>query len=242
MLLNCAPSGAISMKSILQFIAISAFLALSPPALAASPIDDGIDAFTNGDYATAMLKLRPKAAEGQAIAQNYVGVMYALGRGIQQDKEEAAKWYRLAADQGHSEAQFNLGATYETGQGVEQNFATAMKWYRLAADRGYPGGQSGVAGLYFAGKGVPQDFGEARKWFQLAADQGLFSAEAYLGIMYADGLGMPKNPEHAFMWFNLAAAQGDQNAARRRDEMAAKMEPTQLTEGRRLLQAWKPAQ
>ena len=36
-------------------------------------------------------------------------VAYSKGEGVTQNKEEAVKWYNIAAQQGHAKAQYNLG-------------------------------------------------------------------------------------------------------------------------------------
>jgi uncharacterized protein len=66
----------------------------------AGSLEDAIAAHDRGDYATAMRLLRPLAELGNAHAQNELGVMYAEGRGVQQDYAEAVKWYRKSAEQG----------------------------------------------------------------------------------------------------------------------------------------------
>jgi len=53
--------------------------------------------------------LRAKAEQGDASAQNSLGIRYDTGEGVPQDYAEAVKWYRLAAEQGYAAAQFNLG-------------------------------------------------------------------------------------------------------------------------------------
>jgi hypothetical protein len=61
---------------------------------------------------------RKAANQGDAAAQNNLGVMYENGRGgLAKDEVEAVRWYRKAADQGYSEAQVNLGRMYENGRG-----------------------------------------------------------------------------------------------------------------------------
>ena len=52
-----------------------------------------------------------------------------------QNKEEAAKWYRKAADQGDADAQCNLGYCYKTGDGVTKDPVRAVELYRKAADQ-----------------------------------------------------------------------------------------------------------
>jgi len=45
--------------------------------------------------------------------------MYDNGRGVAEDKSEAARWYRAAAKQGDVDAQFSLGFMYDSGEGVD---------------------------------------------------------------------------------------------------------------------------
>ncbi len=72
-----------------------------------------------------------------ASAQFYEGDRYA--KGIQKSYQQAANWYRRAADQGHREAQTSLGNLYASGKGVPQDFIEAHKWYNLAAASGHNG-------------------------------------------------------------------------------------------------------
>ena len=46
-------------------------------------------------------EIRLQAEQGNAGAQNNLGVMYALGQGVLKDEAEAVRWFRLSADQGH---------------------------------------------------------------------------------------------------------------------------------------------
>ena len=63
--------------------------------------------------------------------------MYDKGEGVEQDHEEAVKWYRKAADQGDADAQFNLGVMYYNGEGVPEDDKEAVKWWRKAAEQGH---------------------------------------------------------------------------------------------------------
>ena len=51
---------------------------------------------------------RLAVAQGYALAQFGMGVMYAYGQGVAQDDAEAVRWYRLAAAQGYALAQDEL--------------------------------------------------------------------------------------------------------------------------------------
>ena len=80
-------------------------------------------------------KVRASAEQGDASAQNRLGIMYADGLGVPQDDAEAARLYRLAAEQGNAPAQYNLGVMYDAGRGVPQDDVQAHMWLNLAASR-----------------------------------------------------------------------------------------------------------
>jgi len=96
----------------------------------------GLDAYNQGDYATALKEWRPLAEQSDGDAQFWLGVMYDNGRGVPQDYVQAADWYWKAAEHGHAAAQYNLGATYANGEGVPQDYTQAHMWWNLAAAQG----------------------------------------------------------------------------------------------------------
>lgn len=78
----------------------------------------GRDAFSAGDYSAAFQNFMPLADQGMAEAQTYVGYMYANGKGLDQNDEEAVKWYQKAANQGDQTAKDNLQFMYDEGRGL----------------------------------------------------------------------------------------------------------------------------
>jgi len=68
--------------------------------------------------------------------------MYKNGKGVQQNDQEAVKWYRLAAKLGDADAQNNLGNMYAEGRGAEQNSVRAYMWYFIASMNGNADGKS----------------------------------------------------------------------------------------------------
>ena len=160
-----------------------------------------------------------KAEKGDAKAQNLLGLMYSLGKGVQQDKVEAAKWYQKAAEQGLAEAQNNLGDMYYYGRGVQKDYTEAAKWFRKAADQGNPYAQYSLGWMYLKGEGVPEDDAEAVKWFRKAADQGYAEAQYMLGQMYWNSQGVPRDDLVALQWTQNAAEQGHAKARAILDRM-----------------------
>lgn len=57
------------------------------------------------------------AKAGYDPAQEVVGMMYAVGKGVEQDLKEAAKWFLTAAEAGNLRAAANLGAVSRSLRG-----------------------------------------------------------------------------------------------------------------------------
>jgi hypothetical protein len=102
-------------------------------------------------------QLIEKANQGDLAAQTDLGVRYSRGEGVAKDYQEAARWYRLAAEQGHALAQLMIGQMYYEGKGLPQDFAEALKWFRKAADKEWAIFQHNIAVMYAKGQGVSQD-------------------------------------------------------------------------------------
>jgi uncharacterized protein len=58
---------------------------------------------------------RKAAEQGNANAQNKLGLMYAFGIGTPKDGAQSLFWYRKAAEQGDASAQFAIGLMYYDG-------------------------------------------------------------------------------------------------------------------------------
>jgi TPR repeat protein len=114
-------------------------------------------------------ELKKQAAAGDAKAQYSLGVAYANGYGVSEDKSEAMRWWRKAADQGYIKAEFRLGVAYDLSDGVPRDEAESVRWYRKAADQGDAEAQFNLGAAYRDGAGVPKDNAEAYFWLSLAA-------------------------------------------------------------------------
>lgn len=119
-----------------------------------------------------MMKCCKAAERGDANAQYRLGSCYSNGDGVETNKVEAVRWYRMAAEQGIAGAQGSLGMCYANGDGVETNKAEAVKWFRKAAEQGEAHAQFMLGMCYFNGVGITQDKTETVKWLQKAAKHG----------------------------------------------------------------------
>ncbi len=112
------------------------------------------------------------AAQNSPSAQNDLGVLYQLGRGVEQNDAAALKWYRKSAERNFPLAQSNLGWMLEQGRGVDKDPVSALFWYKLAAQGGDPNGQYNLALMYEQGLGTARDRTLALEWFEKVAQQG----------------------------------------------------------------------
>ena len=96
---------------------------------------DGVFAYNRGDYEQAYNTMRSLAETADdGLAQYYVAMMYLQGQGVGQSYEEAANWFRKAAEQGIKQAQYRLAELYMSGRGVPRDYEYAYAWYRTGAE------------------------------------------------------------------------------------------------------------
>jgi localization factor PodJL len=182
--------------------------------------------------------LRSAAAAGNPAAEYEIGVRFIEGRGVPQNSEEAAHWLARAADRGLAPAQYRLGSLYEKGQGVKKDLMEARRLYLAAAQQGNAKAMHNLAVLYAVGLEGSPDYKTASEWFQKAAEHGVADSQYNLGILYARGVGVEPNLAESYKWFALAAQQGDKDAAKKRDEVAARLDPQALVAARLAVQTW----
>ena len=188
--------------------------------------------------ASAAYWYRKFAELGRRDAQFTLAVRYELGQDIPQDALRATYWYRKAAQRGSALAQFNLGLKYAIGDGVPLDQSMALFWYQRAADQGHLESQFLVGVAYARGDGVPPAATQAVRWWREAAQGDYAPAQYHLGLMYAQGKGVPKDWPQAYLWFSLAAVQGHDDARRSRDEVGARIGPTEMARVQRLARRW----
>ena len=208
----------VPMRALSVLTILAVFVFLSVYAAASSPIKVSSEE---------LQMLRTWAAQGNALAQNNLGLLYDIGNGVPQDYAIARQWYEQAAAQNHAGAQVNLGLLYANGHGVPQDYAKARGWYEKAAAQGRANASYILAEMYAHGQGVPHDSAkarqwyekaaaqgsvEARGWFEKAAAQGNANAQFFLGSLYEKGDGVSQNYAEATKWYEQAAAQRDADA------------------------------
>lgn len=195
---------------------ISAMLSLSTVLLGSDPKE--------------AMQLVLRAAElGSAEAQWRGGQVYS-GRifvpllGIDQDRELALRWFKLASDQGHHRAEEAL-ADLHTDTNDPSYYAEAIELYRRAAEFGGSAWPALRLGMTHAiGEGVEESDTAAREWFsklgvEVDLDPDFFSdldlevlggLQAYYGLDFASGEAEPEpDPDLAIESFKRALEPGE---------------------------------
>ena len=114
------------MIRLLTLVLLAATVLGAAPARA--DLQDGINAYMDGDYAAALENLTPEAEADDVIAQYFLGEMYLHGKGVDQDFAQAAGWYERAAINGHPDAQAAIGSLEMLGLGVARHPTSGYFW------------------------------------------------------------------------------------------------------------------
>jgi localization factor PodJL len=173
-------------------------------------------------------RLRSAAVAGDGAAAYEVAVRFADGRGVPVNLEDAAQWFERAAGKGLAPAQFRYASLLEKGQGVKKDLVQARRLYLAAAGKGNGKAMHNLAVLYAEGIEGKPDYATAAQWFRKASQLGIADSQYNLGVLCARGLGTEKSTTESYKWFALAAAQGDKESAKKRDEVASRLEADEL--------------
>lgn len=152
--------------------------------------------------------LRENFADDTPENQNFLGMIL-----LEREPQEAAEWFRKAAEQGNADAQYNLGMAYYKGDGVDRDRQAALMWFKKAADAGVALAQYNFGAMCIKGKEEDANELLGVKYIRKAAEQGNVMAENFLGFLSFKGSeSVPKDYEVALHWWTIAAEQGDPEA------------------------------
>ena len=86
------------------------------------------------DLAAAFQTTLKAAEQGDTKAQAAAAMLYANGKGVQQNYAEAGKWWIKAAEGGDLAAARHAWNLYRNGEGVERNAAIANQWAKAIGE------------------------------------------------------------------------------------------------------------
>jgi uncharacterized protein len=166
----------------------------------------------DGHRAEGVRLLRASAIQNNINAMDLLGALYATGREVPQDIDEARKWFSNAAARGSRFAQREI-SFLSARPGVERGlasfrlgaYASAVSELKPLAELGDPRAQYAMGAIYGNGDGleIKEDEKLARKWLELAAAQKNADAQYQLAFYFE------KDPLEKLSLYRLSAAQGN---------------------------------
>ena len=115
------------------------FIIFFIPSIVFAESENARDLMEEGKFKEAMEELLPAARSGNADAEELIGIMYAMGLGVERDDVRAFEWYLRSSMKGHPGAQSGVGWYYEIGRGLPApDLVRAYTWYVLSAIGGDP--------------------------------------------------------------------------------------------------------
>ena len=149
------------------------------------------------------------ATKGNAEAQYKLAECYDDGLGgLEQNQDEAFRWYEKSASQGYPNALYALAYYYQYGKIVEKNGEKALNLYLEAAEKGCIDACFCLACIYRNGSIIDVDYDKAFHYASLAAAANDASAKGLLGSFYENGIGTEVNYTKALEWYHQAVDNG----------------------------------
>lgn len=138
-----------------------------------------------------------------------LGLLYKLGRGLEQSDEKAFFWFLKAAERGDAEAEFQVGLCYESGRGPEErDYIKALEYYTRAGEQGQLDAMFNAAVYFEQGTASGEPDGErAIEWYKRAALMGDPGAQTTLGVYHQLGRLVPADMDESKRYLSSAAQQ-----------------------------------
>ena len=134
------------------------------------------------------------ASRSDPLATYNLGLLYLLGRGVEQNETAAMAYMRQAvAKQRIPQAYVRIGLDHYRRKEISE----ARRWFREAAQDNDP------VGAYYVGRMLVEDkrdYREAMSWLDKAAGRRNADAARLIAYLYENGLGMDKHLELAAGW------------------------------------------
>jgi len=193
---------------------------------------------STADVPLALQKLKRGAELGDAISQAILGDIFSNGEMMKPDYQQAANYYKMAADQGQRDGEFGLAVRYVTGQGMPLDRAEAQRWFKAAADQGHADAQYDLGTMYEVGDGTGADLPSALHYYELAAQQGVVKAQYRLGVLLAKGAGVQADRVSAYKWLMLSQ-DSVKSSTPALNELRHSMSPEEIAEAERQVDSWR---
>lgn len=115
---------------------------------------------TNEEYEKSGLAwARAGANQGDVFSMHLLGLIYALGYGVEKSRTESYRWYKMAAENGDEKCQDYIGSAFLYGDdGFSLDLDSAAYWLEKSANQGNVDAYSDLGILYSKKNDVEKSF------------------------------------------------------------------------------------
>jgi TPR repeat protein len=153
------------------------------------------------DYKQAKELFEKSANQGDAKAQNYLGLMYQNKQGIEETDVESSESRNLLDDtiEQHDLEHINFS---------NEHIIKAKECFEKSAEQNNSDAQFNLGCMYYESSWLAKDYKKSLELFKKSAEQGNANAQLYLGKMYQYGNGVKLDTRQAENWY-LKAIESD---------------------------------
>jgi TPR repeat protein len=160
------------------------------------------------DYKKAYYIFQILAENGDAEANNAIGMMFKQGIGFKQIDEQALIYFRKAVEGGYAKAALNIALMYKYGHGVKQDYSKFIEWLEKAGEMGYENADYFLGYSFYKGQGKKQNYRTAFQYFEKGAEKGNAACIYMLSLCYYHGRGIERDADKGKYWMEIAADKG----------------------------------
>ena len=150
--------------------------------------------------------MKEEAERGNAYAMQDLGKIYERGIFVEENPDEAFRWYQKAllyfeeqeSERENASLEYRIGKMYQYGLGTEQDEAVAMGWFRKSAVKLNKYAQYSLGMFYLSGNCVEKDIQKAAWFLEQSHQRGNPYASYELGKIFSN---------HANEFFNIEKAE-----------------------------------
>jgi hypothetical protein len=187
------------------------------------------------------------ANQGLMRSQLYVADAYDRGFQVAQNKPEAVKWYRKAAERRSTKAMYQLGEHLIAGDGASKDAAEGFVWIQRAAFVEYPPAEYRMTSLLCQGIGTTVNCPKGLDYLKKSAQEYYVPAMRELAMRQTIGDGVARDLVSAYVWHAVAFDVEHNGRTQKLPPdpqmlaVAAQLTPDQLAKAKARFAATKPA-
>lgn len=169
-------------------------------------LEDGISAYSQGEYKEATLNYEKSCNEDNAEGCFKLGYMYENKQKVKQDFQKAFELYDKACSLGNARGCYKMGLCFDKGGiiKVEQDYLKAESYYKKSCEYGFPLACYNLGGIYQYSFNPKQNKENMMKMFTKACDDGIMLGCYKLGNIYEG-----KQKDKAIEWYKKGCDKED---------------------------------